>query len=74
MKSAYIVSKQELDWLLGSLNQLLGDEASMSYYGSLYFVGTNKSDGVMAAPAEANAANALWLVLLVHVYQQAVQL
>lgn len=46
----------------------------MSYDGSLYFVGTSKSDGVMAAPAEANAADALWLVLLVHVCQQAVQL
>ncbi len=39
----------------------------MSYYGGLYFVRTSKSDSVMATPAEANAADALWLVLLVHV-------
>ena len=46
----------------------------MSYDGSLYFIRTSKSNGVMAAPTEANAADALWLVLLVHVCQQAVQL
>ena len=71
---AYIVSKQELNWLLDCFHQLLCEKAAMGNYGCLNLVSACKSCGEIASPAESNAADALWLVLLVRISQQAVQL
>ena len=46
----------------------------MGNYGSLNLVSACKSCRAIASPAKPNAADALWLVLLVHISQQTVQL
>ena len=71
-ESPYIISKQEEDWLFDGFHFLSLDEGAMCNCCSADLVCCCKLDAMATSPAEANAANRLWLVDLVNVCQQSV--